>query len=171
MIRTFQNNQLSLQMQMLTVGNEHYFKAKEVARALGYEQHRSALANHVSKDYKIRLGDLKGVQKLDSLTSGDEWQNAQPHSIYITEPGLYELVFGSHLPAAKEFKRWVFEGGACPAIRKTGGSLRPIMRQMFKIENEFDLHRKVVDYIRRFYPAAAFLLPALESCRTPPTSA
>ena len=112
MIRTFQNNQLNLKMQMLTVGNEHYFKAKEVANALGYEQHRSALANHVSKDYKIRLGDLKGVQKLDS-------PNTQPHSIYITEPGLYELVFGSHLPAAKEFKRWVFEE-VLPTIRKTG---------------------------------------------------
>ena len=28
---------------------------------------------------------------------------------------------------------------------------------MFKIENEFDLHRKVVDYIRRFYPNLLFI--------------
>ena len=28
---------------------------------------------------------------------------------------------------------------------------------MFKIENEFDLHRKVVDYIRRFYPDLLFV--------------
>ena len=28
---------------------------------------------------------------------------------------------------------------------------------MFKIENEFDLHRKVVDYIRRFYPDLLFI--------------
>ena len=28
---------------------------------------------------------------------------------------------------------------------------------MFKIENEFDLHKKVVDYIRRFYPQPLFI--------------
>ena len=148
MLRVFENNQLNLKMQMLTVGNQHYFKAKEVAQSLGYERHRSALDNHVSKDYKIRLGNLKGAQKLGSL-------NAQPHSLYITEPGLYELVFGSHLPAAKEFKRWVFEE-VLPTIRKTG-QFKAYNAQMFKIENEFDLHRKVVDYIRRFYPQLLFI--------------
>ena len=148
MIRTFQNNQLNLKMQMLTVGNEHYFKAKEVANALGYQHHRSALANHVSQEYKKTWADLKRVQKLDSCT-------IHPQSVYITEPGLYELVFGSHLPAAKEFKRWVFEE-VLPAIRKTG-QFKAYNAQMFKIENEFDLHRKVVDYVRRFYPQLLFI--------------
>ena len=161
MIRVFENNQLNLKMQMLTVGNQHYFKAKEVAQSLGYERHRSALDNHVSKDYKIRLGDLKGAQKLGSL-------NAQPHSLYITEPGLYELVFGSHLPAAKEFKRWVFEE-VLPSIRKTG-QFKAYNAQMFKIENEFDLHRKVVDYVRRFYPQLLFIAGLGELQDTSPTS-
>ena len=37
----------------------------------------------------------------------------------INESGLYALVFGSKLPTAKKFKRWV-TSEVLPAIRKTG---------------------------------------------------
>ena len=37
----------------------------------------------------------------------------------INESGLYSLIFGSDLPKAKEFKRWV-TSEVLPAIRKTG---------------------------------------------------
>ena len=43
-----------------------------------------------------------------------------------------------------------------PTIRKTG-QFKAYNAQMFKIENEFDLHRKVVDYVRRFYPQLLFI--------------
>ena len=142
MIRVFENQQLGLKMETITADNQLYFKAKEVALALGYEKPRSAISNHVSEEYKKR------PQNLGPL-------DVHPHSLYVTEPGLYELVFGSHLPAAKEFKRWVFEE-VLPAIRKTG-EFRSYYQQMFKIENEFNLHKKVVDYIRRFYPQLLFI--------------
>ena len=39
---------------------------------------------------------------------------------YVTESGLYSLIFGSKLPSAKNFKRWV-TSEVLPSIRKMGG--------------------------------------------------
>ena len=41
------------------------------------------------------------------------------HPTFINESGLYALVFGSKLPSAKKFKRWV-TSEVLPALRKTG---------------------------------------------------
>ena len=54
---------------------------------------------------------------------------------------------------AKEFKHWVIRD-VLPSIRKYG-QYRLFDKpndNLFKIENEFDLHTKVVQYISRFYP-------------------
>ena len=40
--------------------------------------------------------------------------------VMINESGLYALIFGSKLPSAKRFKRWV-TSEVLPTIRKTGG--------------------------------------------------
>jgi prophage antirepressor-like protein len=40
-------------------------------------------------------------------------------NVYVTEPGLYELIIRSNKPAAKEFKRWVTHE-VLPEIRKRG---------------------------------------------------
>ena len=37
----------------------------------------------------------------------------------INESGMYSLIFGSKLPTAKKFKRWV-TADVLPSIRKTG---------------------------------------------------
>ena len=61
MIRVFQNNNSTLKCKSLTVdATKLYFKAKEVALALGYENTRDALARHVPDEYKKRLGDHEG---------------------------------------------------------------------------------------------------------------
>ena len=39
--------------------------------------------------------------------------------IFVDEPGFYELVFRSRLPAAKMFREWVFTK-VLPSIRKYG---------------------------------------------------
>ena len=64
MLRVFQNNQLNLNMQTIVTNDQLYFKAKEVALAVGYENPRDALARHVPDEYKKRLD---GVVKHDSL--------------------------------------------------------------------------------------------------------
>lgn len=77
------------------------------------------------------------------------------HQFFTSEPGFYSLVFTSKLEAAKKFRDWVFSQ-VLPSIRKYGQyklSDNP-HNLMFKIENETDLHCKVVEYIRRLYPEA-----------------
>ena len=71
----------------------------------------------------------------------------------INEPGFYELVFGSKLEFAKKFRKWVFNT-VLPSIRKYGyfKKFDNPNNKMFKIENETDLHYKVVQLIRNYYP-------------------
>jgi len=47
------------------------------------------------------------------------------NSIIINESGMYALIFGSKLPKAKEFKKWV-TGEVLPQIRKTGSYSVPV---------------------------------------------
>ena len=41
----------------------------------------------------------------------------EKHTIYITEPGLYSLIFKSQKDEAEDFKDWVFDD-VLPKIRK-----------------------------------------------------
>ena len=92
------------------------------------------------------------------------FKNEQRGSIFINESGLYSLIFGSKLESAKVFKRWV-TSEVLPSIRKTGRydycmnhKYDYCMNHMltFKIENETDLHVKVVSFLKKRYPHSLF---------------
>ena len=71
----------------------------------------------------------------------------------INEPGFYELVFGSKLEFAKKFRQWVFTT-VLPSIRKYGQykMFDCPWNKMIMISNEKELHYKVVNLIRNYYP-------------------
>ena len=74
----------------------------------------------------------------------------------MNESGLYSLIFGSKLEKAKLFKRWVTKD-VLPSIRKTGRYDYCINHKYnntlaFKIENEMDLHVKVIHFLKKRYP-------------------
>src|SRR5699024_7581070 len=46
----------------------------------------------------------------------------EQYPMFITESGVYALIFGSKLPSAKKFKRWV-TNDVLPDIRKHGAYL------------------------------------------------
>ena len=78
----------------------------------------------------------------------------------INEAGLYSLILRSKLESAKEFKRWVTKD-VLPSIRKTGRYDYSIDHKYnntltFKIENEMDLHVKVVSFLKKRYPHSLF---------------
>lgn len=91
------------------IDGEPWLVGKDVARALGYGEGKS-LANAVAKHVDT---EDKGVTEL--MTPGGK----QKMTI-INESGMYALVFSSHLPDAKKFRRWV-TSEVLPSIRKTGG--------------------------------------------------
>lgn len=102
---TFENHKV----RTLTIDDEPYFVAKDVATILGYKKSRNAIASHVD-DYDKRhapiQGPLGGTQKVT----------------IINESGLYSLILSSKLPNAKKFKRWI-TSEVLPAIRKHGAYL------------------------------------------------
>ena len=89
------------------INQEPYFLANDVCNILGYINSRDAISRHVDKNYDVVIRDA--TDKLGRKQSVN----------WINESGLYSLIFGSKLPAAIKFKRWV-TSEVLPALRKTG---------------------------------------------------
>lgn len=87
------------------IDGEPWFVAGDVAEAFGYKNASAAVVSHVE------LGDCR-TAKFD--TNGGE----QTFSV-INEPGVYDLLFASQLPNAKEIQRHFFKN-VLPSIRKRG---------------------------------------------------
>lgn len=86
--------------------DEPMFCAVDVCRALGYANGRDAISKHCEQD---------DVAKCDTIDSLGRTQQVS----YVTESGLYSLIFGSKLESAKQFKKWV-TSEVLPTIRKHG---------------------------------------------------
>ncbi len=86
--------------------SEPLFNANDVCAVLEYGNPRDAIERHVDGD---------DVVKRDIIDTLGRVQEAN----FLTESGLYAIIFGSKLPAAKRFKRWV-TSEVLPQIRKTG---------------------------------------------------
>lgn len=83
-----------------------WFVGKDVCDALGYSNPRDAIARHVDEDDKNTVVFRDG-------------NRGNPNITIINESGLYALIFGSDLPEAKRFKRFVTHE-VLPSIRKYG---------------------------------------------------
>lgn len=139
------------------IDNKHniYFKGRDIALILGCEKPNRALELHVDQKYKVEYKKIsRGPQIGDTF-------NIQPHTIFIKEPGLYSLIFSSKLETAKVFQDWAFSK-VLPLIRKYGyfKMFNNPNTSSFKIYDEYDLHIKVVHYIRRIYPDS-LIIPRL----------
>ena len=103
------------------------------------------------------LGIVKGL----SDSPLDKLRGNALAAVLINESGLYCLVMRSEKPEANAFKRWV-TAEVLPSIRKTGAYriLDLPQQQQIKIYSEFDLHKKVVQFLRNHHPAH-LLVPGL----------
>lgn len=108
-IQIFNNPQFG---SVRTIGTpeEPWFCATDVCKALGYANGRKAIADHIDE------GD---VTKRDTPTTNQFGSEVIIQMTYVNESGLYALIFGSKLPSAKAFKKWV-TSEVLPSIRKTG---------------------------------------------------
>ena len=143
----YEGNELAI----IKKDDDIWFRAKTVANILKYSNQRKAIIDHVDSEDKCSLNELKfrGNESLP-LTWNTE------NTIYINESGLYSLILRSDMDKAKEFKRWVTKE-VLPSIRKTGRdeyNHKAFKMLTFNIQTEFDLHKKVVNFIRNHYPKA-----------------
>ena len=110
-LKIFTNEEFG-SVRTVTIDGEPWFVGKDVAEALGYRDTVNALKKHVDNDDKIM-----GCQNATpSITDG---LGRIQHPTWINESGVYTLIFGSKLPSAKKFKRWV-TSEVIPSIRKHG---------------------------------------------------
>lgn len=93
------------QIRTLSIEGEPYFVGKDVADILGYQNGSRDINRHVDAEDKLRTQIEYAGQKREVTV--------------INESGLYSLIFGSKLPTAKKFKRWV-TSEVLPTIRKHG---------------------------------------------------
>ena len=128
-LKIFENEQFG-SIRTIEINSEPWFVGKDIATSLGYANTKDALSTHVDED------DKRILQRSDFATL----ENHIPKSAFpvnfvnaeipnrgltiINESGVYALVFGSKLPTAKEFKRWV-TSEVLPSIRKHGAYMTP----------------------------------------------
>lgn len=106
------------------------FIAKQVCAILGFVRDRDAVAQHC---------DPEDVCKVELQTNGGkQLVNC------VNESGLYALIFGSKLPKAKQFKRWV-TNEVLPAIRKQGCySAQEQDNALISNEQQYELSSRVM---------------------------
>lgn len=106
------------------------FIAKQVCLALGFKDSINAVKTHC---------DPEDVCKVELQTNGGkQLVNC------VNESGLYALIFGSKLPKAKQFKRWV-TNEVLPAIRKQGCySAQEQDNTLISNEQQYELSSRVM---------------------------
>ena len=103
-IQVFNNEQFG---EIRTAGTpqEPTFCASDICRALGYTNGPKAIKDHCDE------GDI--TKRYTPTSSGEQLMT------FVTESGLYSLIFGSKLESAKQFKKWV-TSDVLPTIRRHG---------------------------------------------------
>ena len=108
-----------LAIKIVGTSDQPWFRARDVCNALGYKSCEKTLRDHVAKEDKISYNEILAksgsTATVDPLFRRDR-EGQQP---FLTESGLYALIFGSKLPSAKAFKLWVTRD-VLPSIRKDG---------------------------------------------------
>ena len=116
----------------------HWFRAADVTRHLAYSNGREAVIRHV---------------KQKDRTTQEFLMQGGNHSVYINEAGVRALIRRCRKPEAEDFELWL--ALKMDELRGAArGSRNPHTRLQICLVNEFDLHAKVIDFVRRFHPEA-----------------
>ena len=146
--KTFKNEELGLELKSYIDKQQIiWFRGKDVSEILGYSKTRDALSRHVdNEDKKLICCRPQNVDANNSDLRGK-------YFTLINESGVYSLVLSSKLETAKKFKRWI-TSEVLPSTRKYGQYklFDSPWNKMIMISNERDLHYKVVNLIRNYYP-------------------
>ena len=139
---------------------EPWFKGIEVARILGHQNERSAVYKHVPLKFKNKLSFMLSML---SVSPGDTLSTSDLDACWISEAGLYKLVFKSKVKSAEVFTDWVC-AEVLPSIRKNGSynskypyrsdSITKDEVQEFANGREDRLHYDIVEHIKTRYPDA-----------------
>ena len=161
MKKTFKNVDLGIELTSYIDKKQNvWFRGKDVGEILKYSNVRKAICKHVDNEDKKQIFTYHtSVPKMGTVasnTSVPKMGTVAPSGgmcTYINESGFYSLVLSSKLETAKKFKHWI-TSDVLPSIRKYGQykMFDSPWNKMIMIGNETDLHYKVVQLIRNYYP-------------------
>lgn len=140
--QTYKNNNLGIELTSYIDKQQNiWFLGKDIAKVLGYSDTNQAIRKHVAEE--------------DKNSWAVETTGQVRNAFYINESGFYSLILFSKLEIAKKFKHWV-TSEVLPSIRKFGQykMFDNPCNKLIMISNEKELHYKVVDLIRKYYPDA-----------------
>lgn len=104
-LKIFENPEFGT-VRTVVIDGEPWFVGNDVARALGYSKTNEAIRNNTNREDTV----LAGVSDAN---------NHVQQMVVLNESGLYDMIFESHLPKAREFRHWV-TSDVLPTLRKTG---------------------------------------------------
>jgi len=117
-IQVYENKEFG-KIRVIEVDGQPWFVGKDLAEVLGYENGSRDIKRHVD------INDIR-TEMIPQYRNGTLVSKA----VIINESGLYALIFGSKLPAAKIFTRWVTKD-VLPSLRKHGAYVTDnTLRQM-----------------------------------------
>lgn len=101
----FFKNDVFGKVRTVTIENEPFFVARDVATALGYANPNAAIKDHIDERDKIIQSFHDGTQcRLMTI---------------MNESGLYSMIIGSKMQNARDFQHWI-TAEVLPEIRRTG---------------------------------------------------
>lgn len=93
--------------------NDFWFLGVVIARILGYKDPRGTVNKKVDANYKKSYSELMTNGRGQN---GNDDESLHPHTIFLNEFGLYQLIMTSKLEIAKQFQHWVY--GVIKSLRK-----------------------------------------------------
>lgn len=106
----------------ILINNEPWFMASDLCRILGHSNPTMAVKG-LFEDERLTLNfsDIETGMTLNFDVHPRKGKRGGARSaVFVSEAGLYHLIFMSRLPAAERFKDWVCDE-VLPSIRKYGG--------------------------------------------------
>ena len=140
-IQHFDNLDLDTHIRVIELNDQPWFAAKDVCDSLGHSNSRKAISK-LDDDEKTLVSNSNVTDGSLSLPN----RGLQ----FISESGLYTLIFTSQLPSAQKFRKWV-TSEVLPAIRKHGrydpaelaATMPPRVRQAYLCAQMEELERQI----------------------------
>lgn len=109
-IKIFENAQFGQIRTSVSESGEPLFCLADVCKAIGVTNHRNVVK-------RLDEGD---VHRMDTPTMNQFGTTVMQQVVFVTEPGMYDVILRSDGDKAKPFRRWVCSD-VLPSIRKSGG--------------------------------------------------
>ena len=113
------------------IDNNPWFVGIDVAKALGYAKPNDAIRTNTNKEDT-------------SIAGVSDSNNHTQQMIVINESGLYDMIFESRLPKAKDFRHWV-TAEVLPSIRKTGKYEVSAKQDSYQIEDPIERAKRWIE--------------------------